>query len=45
MLCHEGLCPAYALEIDLFSRERMVATERELWEEREGVKDLLGSNA
>jgi malate dehydrogenase len=33
------------LEIDLFSRERMVATERELWEERDGVKDLLGPNA
>jgi malate dehydrogenase len=33
------------LEIDLFARERMVATERELWEERDGVKDLLGPNA
>ena len=33
------------LEVDLFSRERMVATERELWEEREGVKDLLGPAA
>ena len=33
------------LEIYLFARERMVATERELWEERDGVKDLLGPNA
>ncbi|HEX7029308.1 MAG TPA: malate dehydrogenase, partial [Gammaproteobacteria bacterium] len=29
------------LDIDDFSREKMVATEKELREEREGVKDLL----
>jgi malate dehydrogenase len=29
------------LEIDAFSRERMDATERELREERDGVKDLI----
>lgn len=29
------------LEIDAFSRERMQATERELREEREGVKELI----
>ena len=33
------------LALDGFSRERMNATERELWEEREGVKDLLGPGA
>ena len=33
------------LDLDQFSRERLNATERELWEEREGVKDLLGPNA
>jgi len=32
------------LDVSDFSRERMNATERELWEEREGVKDLLGPN-
>jgi malate dehydrogenase len=32
------------LDVTEFSRERMNATERELWEEREGVKDLLGPN-
>ena len=32
------------LDVTDFSRERMNATERELWEEREGVKDLLGPN-
>ena len=29
------------LEIDAFSREKMDATEKELREERDGVKDLL----
>ncbi|HWP94240.1 MAG TPA: malate dehydrogenase [Gammaproteobacteria bacterium] len=29
------------LKLDEFSRERMRITEAELWEEREGVKDLL----
>ncbi len=29
------------LEIDDFSRERMQATERELREERDGVKELI----
>ena len=29
------------LEIDAFSRERMQATERELREERDGVKELI----
>ena len=33
------------LDVSDFSRERMNATERELWEEREGVKDLLGPAA
>ena len=32
------------LDVTDVSRERMNATERELWEEREGVKDLLGPN-
>ena len=31
------------LEVDDFSRKRMDATDRELREEREGVKDLLGA--
>jgi malate dehydrogenase len=30
------------LKPDAFSKERMAATEKELWEERDGVKDLLG---
>jgi malate dehydrogenase len=30
------------LEIDEFSRQKMDATDKELREERDGVKDLLG---
>ncbi|MGA8258582.1 MAG: malate dehydrogenase, partial [Arenicellales bacterium] len=30
------------LEIDDFSRQRMMATDRELREERDAIKDLLG---
>jgi len=30
------------LSVDEFSRKRMDATEKELREERDGVKDLLG---
>ena len=29
------------LTINEFSREKMLATHRELWEERDGVKDLI----
>jgi len=40
--CHDGAYEiVQGLEIDDFSREKMEATEQELREEREGVKDLL----
>ncbi len=44
VVCRDGdLEIVQGLEIDDFSRERMRATEEELFEERDGVASLLGS--
>jgi malate dehydrogenase len=41
--CHNGEYQiVQGLAIDEFSRVRMTATETELREERDGIKDLLG---
>jgi malate dehydrogenase len=43
VVCRDGRYEiVQGLSIDAFSRARMDATHKELLEERDGVKDLLG---